>query len=300
MFRVDILLLLLGMPIVAIAAPSCDIAGAWVLRGRVTPSRTQTYVATDHSGDPGVDFNVNWDIRHGPEGGNGTYVGANGLSVQVIVYNGTTQQKEVKIQTGTFSPNCTAITWEAPWDDHQTTSGVWCKAWTVGCSPEPNPPYGLTMSFFQTLGDNMVLQRAPAKAAVYGVYGPVGAPKDAKIAVTVVNNDGGTSYTVDAELNTVHQARADPDYVACTECPGPYATWKALLPPTAAGGNYTIMADCTGCGGDPKYWHASITNVTFGDGEWLRATAPRRRARSMFILTHHPPVFCFRSLSLAL
>ena len=75
---------------------------------------------------------------------------------------------------------------------------------------------------------------------MYGVYGPAGAPKDAKIAVTVVNNDGGASYTVDAELNTVHQAKSDPNYVACTECPGPYATWKALLPPTAAGGNYTI------------------------------------------------------------
>ena len=56
--------------------------------------------------------------------------------------------------------------------------------------------------------------------------------------------------------------------VGCTECDtpySPYATWKAYLNPTAAGGDYTITANCTGCGGDPKYWGASITNVTFGD-----------------------------------
>lgn len=63
-------------------AHTCDISGAWVVRGR-TPSRTGTYVATDLTGVPSVDFNINWDIRHGPGGGNGTYVGANGLRVQV-------------------------------------------------------------------------------------------------------------------------------------------------------------------------------------------------------------------------
>jgi hypothetical protein len=248
------------------AAPSCDIAGSWVLRDRITPSRTQTYDALDVANEAGIDFNVNWDIRHGAEGGNGTYVGLNGLSVQVIVYNGTTQQHDLHVQTGTFSPNCTAITWDAtPWDPRSSTAGLWCKAWTVGCAPEPLPPYGDSMSFLATLGDNMVLQRAPAKAAVYGIYGPEGAPKDAKITVTVVPKDGGASYTVDAEVNTVHTAASDPNYVGCTDCPPPYATWKAFLRPTAAGGDYTINANCTGCGGDPKFWSASITNVTFGD-----------------------------------
>ena len=249
------------------AAPSCDIKGSWVLRDRTTPSRTQTYDALDVSNEAGVDFNINWDIRHGPEGGNGTYVGANGLSVQIIEYNATSQQHELHVQTGTFSPNCTAIAWDAtPWDSHATTAGLWCKAWTVGCAPEPYPPYGDSMAFLATLGDNMVLQRAPAKAAVYGIYGPGGgAPKDAKITVTVVPTDGGASYTVDAEVNTVHTAASDPSYVGCTDCPPPYATWKAYLRPAAAGGDYTINANCTGCGGDPKFWSASITNVTFGD-----------------------------------
>ena len=72
---------------------------------------------------------------------------------------------------------------------------------------------------------------------------------------------------MDAELNTVHQAAGNPAYAACVapSCPPAYATWKALLNPTEAGGNYTIKAVCDGCGGDPKYWNASITNVTFCD-----------------------------------
>ena len=59
MFRVGVVPLLLAAPLLAAAAPSCDIAGAWVLRGHTTPSRTQTYVATDFTNVPGVDFNVN-------------------------------------------------------------------------------------------------------------------------------------------------------------------------------------------------------------------------------------------------
>jgi hypothetical protein len=93
----------------AAASHSCDIAGQWVSRGR-TPSRTQTWIATDiaNKQDPS-DFNINWDIRHGVTGGNGTYVGTNGLRVQLtnLAPNGT----GVGYQTGTFSPNCTAITY---------------------------------------------------------------------------------------------------------------------------------------------------------------------------------------------
>jgi len=245
----------------ALAAHSCDIAGEWALRGRTTPSRTGTFGATDLVNVPSVDFNVNFDIRHGSTGGNGTYVGAFGLRMEVISSGVTTYQ------TGVFSANCTAITWDDA-TSKSATDGVWCLAWTVGCTSPP-PPYGLTLGFLQTLGDNMVLQRAPAKAAVYGITGPQATvPKDASVVVTVTPTAGGSSYTVDAEMNTVHQAPGDPFYVGCTECDtpySPYATWKAYLNPTAAGGDYTITANCTGCGGDPKYWGASITNVTFGD-----------------------------------
>ena len=243
------------------SAPACDIAGQWVLRGKRTPSRTGWWEATDFTGIKGVDFNVNWNIRHGPTGGNGTYVGTSGLRVEYTEGNPPVSY----YQTGTFSPNCTAITWTTAAGAPAGLAGEWCKAWTVGCD-SPTPPYGLTLSFLQTLGDNMVLQRAPAKAAVYGLYGPASAPKDAKVFVTVTNKASGSSYKVDAEINTVHQASDKTGYPGCTECPGPYSTWKALLQPTASGGDYTITVNCSsGCGGDPKYWGASITNVTFGD-----------------------------------
>ena len=54
-----------------VGAHSCDIAGAWVKRDSRMPSRTGTWVAADIANVPNVDFNVNWDIRHGPRGGNG-------------------------------------------------------------------------------------------------------------------------------------------------------------------------------------------------------------------------------------
>jgi len=47
--------------------------------------------------------------------------------------------------------------------------------------------------------------------------------------------------------------------------PGPYFGWKALLKPTAAGGNYSVFAECTGCTGTGEYSNATISNVTFGD-----------------------------------
>ena len=159
-------------------AHNCDIAGQWVSVGHATPSRTQTWVAVDYTNVPGVDFNINWDIRHGPTGGNGTYIGSNQLKAEVIDNTGS------YFQTGTFSPNCTSINWTIPAGKKTSTAGVWCKAWTVGCHSPP-PPCGLTMSFLQTLGDNMVLQRAPAKAAVYGLYGAFDtSPKDAKVVLS--------------------------------------------------------------------------------------------------------------------
>ena len=42
-------------------------------------------------------------------------------------------------------------------------------------------------------------------------------------------------------------------------------TWKVLLHPTAAGGDYTITAACTGCSAEDTITSASIKHVTFGD-----------------------------------
>ena len=125
----------------------------------------------------------------------------------------------------------------------------------------PPPPLP-SLSFGAAFGDNMVLQQAPAKAAVYG-YLDAGAT-----GVTVsVSSGGKVLYTVDATLNTTTQPFG-PDF-SPTDPPRffnpwnePLATWKALLKPTAAGGDYTIAAKCTGCG---SVTSAAIGNVAFGD-----------------------------------
>eukprot|EP00660_Eupelagonema_oceanica_P005209 gene5209-14959_t len=106
-------------------------------------------------------------------------------------------------------------------------------------------PYGLGMSFFKTLGDNMVLQRAPARSAVYGIVGLAsdGSHADAKVSVTVMD-EHGASYDVAADMDTVQQPRP-PQYNFAEE--PLYVTWKAFLRPTAMGGNYTIVAKCAQC-----------------------------------------------------
>ena len=113
---------------------------------------------------------------------------------------------------------------------------------------------------------DMVLQRAPAKAAVYGQMVAAAPGADASVAVTVTA--GGSSYTVQAQITPA------PTY--CLKvgkiCAANYsATWKAYLRPAPAGGDVTITAVCTGCNvgtataGAAGPASASIRRVTFGD-----------------------------------
>ena len=122
----------------------------------------------------------------------------------------------------------------------------------------------------------MVLQRAPAAAAVYGYLDS----PSATVKVTVSSN-GVPLYTVDATYNTTLQPFGDgwgvrpcpkeacPPYDMDTFTPYavPLPTWKAMLQPTPAGGNYTISAVCTGCISNETL---AIENVVFGD-IWVRA-----------------------------
>jgi len=118
----------------------------------------------------------------------------------------------------------------------------------------------------------MVLQRAPAAAAVYGYL-----DSNAATAVRVTVSSGGAPlYSVDAMLNVTAQPFGPgwgarpcpkaicPPYDMDTFTPFPFTlpTWKALLPPTAAGGNYTITAVCTGCVSQTPI---ALTSTTFGD-----------------------------------
>lgn len=81
-------------------------------------------------------------------------------------------------------------------------------------------------AFNATFSSHMVLQRQPAKAAVYGVA-PASADPPA-VNITVATASGDAVYTVPADVT-----------------PNPSSSgwdWKALLQPAPAGGNYTITA----------------------------------------------------------
>jgi hypothetical protein len=66
-------------------------------------------------------------------------------------------------------------------------------------------------------------------------------------------------------LFTATHQPVGPEFAGMHSTAGPHFAWKALLKPTAAGGNYTLFAKCTGCTGSGEYSNATITNVTFGD-----------------------------------
>ena len=142
----------------------------------------------------------------------------------------------------------------------------------TGPKPSPSPPPSLFWGLDAPFGDNAVLQRAPAAAAIYGY---LDTPAATGVTVTVWSG-GAPLYSVDAVFNVTLQpfgdgwgARPCPK-AACppydmdlfTPFAYPLPTWKALLRPTPAGGNYTITAVCTGCLSNATL---SMGNVVFGD-----------------------------------
>eukprot|EP00040_Diaphanoeca_grandis_P010747 m.55043 g.55043 ORF g.55043 m.55043 type:complete len:828 (+) comp22015_c0_seq1:144-2627(+) len=149
-------------------------------------------------------------------------------------------------------------------------------------SPPPTPPPTVPIQEFGfgfAFGDDMVLQRAPAKAAVYGFTSP-----GAKSVKVTVYSEGKELYSVDAAVgtNATHQpfgesygVRPCPkescpkdDMAAFNPWNQPQVTWKALLQPTPATANgppqsYNITAVCDGCTGNVT--SETIHNVVFGD-----------------------------------
>ena len=104
--------------------------------------------------------------------------------------------------------------------------------------PPPPPPPGV--HFASVFSSNAVLQRAPARAALYGVVWPP--PASFKIMVTLVPAiDGKTAFAADVVGN---------------------GTWKVLLPPAPAGGNFSASASCTSC---TNTTGPTLYNLTFGD-----------------------------------
>jgi hypothetical protein len=151
-------------------------------------------------------------------------------------------------------------------------------------APPPFRNATLFWGFDAGFGDNMVLQRAPAAAAVYGYLDSPAAT----VKVTVYSN-GAALYSVDATYNTTLQPFGDgwgvrpclkaacPPYDMDTFTPFSIAlpTWKAQLQPTPAGGNYTITAECTGCISTATL---TISNAIFGD-IWV-VSAPFQPSRA--------------------
>ena len=143
---------------------------------------------------------------------------------------------------------------------------------TSSAPPPPPSPPSLFWGFDAAFGDKMVLQRAPAAAAIYGY---LDAPGATGVKVTV-SSGGVPLYTVDATFNSTLQPFGDgwgqrpcpkavcPPYDMATFTPfsTPLPTWKALLQPTVAGGNYTITAVCTGCNSTSPL---ELNDVIFGD-----------------------------------
>jgi len=139
-------------------------------------------------------------------------------------------------------------------------------------SAPPPPPPSLFWGFDAAFGDNMVLQQQPAISSVYGY---LDSPSATGVTVTVFSN-GSPLYSVEASINTTTQPfgegwgvrpcpKADcPPYDMDTFTPFnfPLPTWKALLRPETAGGNYTIIAQCTGC---KSTTNLTLSNIIFGD-----------------------------------
>jgi sialate O-acetylesterase len=128
----------------------------------------------------------------------------------------------------------------------------------AGGKPPPPPPPP-SFGFSPVLGDYMVLQQSPAAAAVYGV-----APESATAVTVTVVSEGKSSYDVVAKVgkDATHQPNGYVDPKTGANLPVQNFTWKAVLHPTAAGGDYTVTAKCTGCTGVST---ATLAHATFGD-----------------------------------
>ena len=116
-------------------------------------------------------------------------------------------------------------------------------------APWPNAP-GSGFGFSVVFSDHIVLQQAPAMAAVYGPTGGANGSTAAAVSVTVTPSaGGGQPYTVQANV-TADGGR-----------------WKALLRPTAdsqGATTFTITATCaSGCTGNLT---AALNDVVFGGG----------------------------------
>jgi hypothetical protein len=119
--------------------------------------------------------------------------------------------------------------------------------------PNPIPPYTPTagwLNFSAALSSHMVLQQAPESAAVYGYLGNATCTSAGSCIVVTMTGSNGSVVTVAAEVALAT------------------GRWKAILPPTSAGGPYEITAACTETSGCTE--SVVLSDVMFGE-VWLCA-----------------------------
>ena len=124
---------------------------------------------------------------------------------------------------------------------------------------------GQSVCFSGNFASNAVLQRAPQRAALYGASGAnytVGTPM--VLTLSGVGPDG-TAY------NKSWPAASGAD-----------GTWKVLLDPMAAWGNYSATISCPQCTGGQT--SATIHSLTFGD-----VIVCGGQARTAGLTRHRPP-----------
>ena len=107
---------------------------------------------------------------------------------------------------------------------------------------------GAGLCFASGIGSSMVLQQAPARAAVYGSV-PAGSPAGASVVVSINATDGSFSKT----------------YAAAANADG---SWKVVLGDARPGGaaTYSLAASCANCAGSAgDRVTPTLTDVVFGD-----------------------------------
>lgn len=115
------------------------------------------------------------------------------------------------------------------------------------CCPGTDPAFDTTkVAFAGTFGDNMVLQRAPASAGVYGTATP-----GAHVTLTLKSADGSYSW---------QSGSVEVTAIGGGEHRG---TWKVLLPPRQTGGAYSVTVACGDCIDATAV--ATISGVEFGE-----------------------------------
>ena len=108
-----------------------------------------------------------------------------------------------------------------------------------------DPPFDATRVLFSAaFSSDMVLQRAPQQAAVFGTATP------------------GAAVTVSVSGPSNYSWTSAPAPVAVTSDASLNGTWKVVLPARAAGFAYAIVATCDGC---PNATSAALAGVGFGD-----------------------------------